>query len=161
VTAAHASARESLRSRVWSSVLAWAVRADNARTDFAVIGVFNLAVGTTLATWPALSRSNMLDVVMQTLPRPAWSTWFLISGLLIWFALSFDDAKLGGRLRHLAWMSTGTLGAMWLAGMLWALPIGGNLLSVLFAAAVQSWYTLTVVRLELPLYAQRLAARER
>lgn len=157
--AAHASARESLRSRVWTSVLAWAVRADNARTDFAVIGVFNLTVGLTLALVPELSSSRMLDVVMDTLPRPVWATWFLLSAVLVWAGLGVTDEHTGGRLRHLAWMSVGTLGVMWLAGMIWALPVGGNLIGVLFSAAIQSWYSLTVVRLELPLLAERLARR--
>lgn len=158
MTAAHASVEEGLRSRVWSSVLAWALAPDNARTDFALIGVLNLAVGATLGMAPSLSSSRMLDAVMDTLPRWAWSTWFLVAAALVWGGLLLGEDEKAGRVRHLGWACVGTLGAMWMAGMLWALQgNGGNLVAVLFVAAVQAWYTLTALRLELPLLAQRLA----
>lgn len=149
MTAAHASAREGLRSRVWTAVLAWAVRADNARTDFAVIGMFNLLFGGVLAVLPALSRSPALDVLMDTMPRTLWASWFLLSAALIYCAL-WSHGPRSGRFRHAAWVSTGTLGTCWLIGMIYAVPKGGNLIGVLFAALTVAVYTLTLLRLELP-----------
>ena len=160
MTAAHASAEESLRSRVWSSVLAWATASDNAKTDFAAIGALNFGLGVTLAVWPQMSTSPMLAIVMDTLPRPAWAATFLVAAGLVWASLTLPvEDKSSGRLRHWAWMAVGTAGIMWLLGLLIALPVGGNLIAVLFAAAIQTWYTLSLIRLEAPLLAKRLAER--
>jgi hypothetical protein len=152
--AAHAGTREGLRSRVWTAVLAWALAKDNAKTDFAIIGVLNFAVGLALTLWPPVAQAPVLAHVMATLPRPVWAGWFLLSAVLVWAALSIADARPAGRLRHLAWISVGTAGVMWLVGLLFALP-HGSLVYLLFAAALQCWYTLTLLRLELPLWADR------
>ena len=162
MTAAHASTSESLRSRVWTAVLAWALAKDNAKTDFAAIGVLNFAVGMALACWPGLTDSRALVALFGTLPRPAWAAAFLVAGTLVFIGLALDasDTHLAGRIRHWAWVSVGTLGVMWLAGLVWAMTQGGgNLAFVLFAVAAQTWYTLTLLRLELPRVADRLRRR--
>lgn len=133
--------------RVWARALAWAVRPDNATTDFAVIGAFNAGVGAVLAVAPALAHSPSLVVLMATLPRAVWSVWFTATAAVIFTSLRTRNRGIRGRLRHYSWLSAGTLLVMWLTGILFSTA---SVTSVLLIATLLAWYTLTAARLELP-----------
>lgn len=147
MTTFHAGARERLRMRLWARVLAWAVRPDNAKTDFAIIGLFNTAVGVVLAAAPSVAHSPSLAVLMALAGRAVWATGFLCAGVLVLAALRIGEDRRGDKVRHYAWMCSGTLLVMWLVGVL---ESTGSLTSVLVLAALLAWYTLTAARLELP-----------
>lgn len=150
MTLAHAGARDA-GSRLWSRALAWAMRPDNARTDFLIIGLFNAGIGAVLAVAPRLAHSPSLAVLMGTMPRAGWAAWYLGTAALIICSLRCREEWVG-RMRHYAWLSAGTLLVMWLTGILWAT---GSLTSVLVIAALLCWYTLTAARLELPRFLER------
>lgn len=146
----HAGVRD-VRARLWSRALAWAMRPDSARVDFAVIGVLNAGVGAVLLFAPGLARSPSLAVLMHALPRGLWAGWFLAAAGLVVAGLRVRD-EWAGRVRHYAWLLAGTVLAMWLTGVLFST---GSATSVLILAAVLIWYLLTAVRLELPRFFER------
>lgn len=148
----HAITRAPRPSGLRARVTAWLADPDNARTDFRIISLFNLAIGVTLLFVPTLAHSAAFVVLMHLIPgvgnlHAAWGASYLAGGALGLAGLAVREDRFAGRLRHYAWLTYGTLLVMWLVGVLEGTgSIPGALLLFLGLA----WYTLTAARLELP-----------
>lgn len=138
--------------RLRARLSTWLANPDNARTDFRVIALFNLAVGAVLLFIPALAHSSAFTVLMHLIPGAGnlhafWGCTFVAGGALGLGGLCAEDERSAGKLRHYAWLVSGTLLVMWTVGVLEAT---GSIPGVLLLALALAWYTLTAARLELP-----------
>lgn len=139
-------------SRLRARAAAWLANPDNARTDFRMIALFNLAVGAILLFVPALAHSSSFVVLMHLVAgvgnlHVAWGCAYLAAGTLGLAGLSVRNDRRAGRLRHYAWLLAGTLLVMWIVGVLEAT---GSIPGVLLLLLALAWYTVTAARLELP-----------
>lgn len=138
--------------RLRARLAMWLADPDNARTDFRVIALFNLAVGAVLLFIPALAHSPAFTVLMHLIPSAGnmhalWGCAFGAGGALGLGGLAAKDERTAGKLRHYAWLVSGTVLAMWIVGVLEAT---GSIPGVLLLVLALAWYTLTAARLELP-----------